>query len=41
MCTIRVSNNLDPDQALCFIGPDLSPNCLQRLTEDYISRQRV
>ena len=40
MCTIRVSNNLDPDQALCCIRPDLSPNCLQRLTLDYTSRQR-
>ena len=29
---IRVSNNLDPDQARQFVGPDLSPNCLQRLS---------
>ena len=27
----RVSNSLDPDQN---IGPDLGPNCLQRLTAD-------
>ena len=26
--TIRVSNSLDPDQARCFIGPDLGGNCL-------------
>ena len=33
--TIRVSNNLDPDQARCFFGPDLNPNGLQWLsTED-------
>ena len=29
--TIRVSNSLDPDQAGHFVGPDLDPNCLQRL----------
>ena len=28
-----VSNNLDPDQDnLSFVGPDLSLNCLQRLS---------
>ena len=27
--TIRVSNSLYPDQACCFDGPDLGPNCLQ------------
>ena len=26
-----VSNRLDPDQARPFVGPDLGPNCLQRL----------
>ena len=31
---IRVSNNLDPDQARHFVGPDLGPNCLQRLSAD-------
>ena len=25
---------LDPDQDLHFVGPDLDPNCLQRLTAD-------
>ena len=32
--TIRVSNSLDPDQARYFVGPDLGPNCLQRLSAD-------
>ena len=30
--TIQVSNSLDPDQARHFVGPDLGPNCLQRLS---------
>ena len=30
--TIRVSNGLDPDQDRCSVGPDLDPNCLQRLS---------
>ena len=36
--TIRVSNSLDPDQVPCFVGPDLGPNCLQRLSADDTSR---
>ena len=32
--TIRVSNILDPDEARHFVGPDLGPNCLQRLSTD-------
>ena len=32
--TIRVSNSLDLDQAQHFGGPDLGPNCLQRLSAD-------
>ena len=32
--TISVSNSLDPDQARHFVGPDLGPNCLQRLSAD-------
>ena len=32
--TIRVSNSLDPDQARHTVGPDLDPNCLQRLSVD-------
>ena len=38
---MRVSNSLDPDQSQCFVGPDLGPNCLQRLSADDLSRQRV
>ena len=30
----RVSNRLDQDQARRFVGPDLGPNCLQRLSAD-------
>ena len=30
--TIRVSNSIEPDQARHNVGPDLDPNCLQRLT---------
>ena len=30
--TIRVSNSLDPHQARWFVGPDLGPNCLQKLS---------
>ena len=26
------SNSLDPDQVWSFIGPDLCPNCLQKVT---------
>ena len=33
--TIRVSNSLDSDQAGCFVGPDLGPNCLQSLSAAY------
>ena len=29
-----MSNSLDPDQDRHFVGPDLGPNCLQRLPED-------
>ena len=32
--TIRVSNGLDPDQDRRFVGPDLDPYCLQRLSAD-------
>ena len=32
--TSRVSKSLDPDQAQHFVGPDLGPNCLQRLSAD-------
>ena len=30
----RVSSSLDPDHARCFVGPDLGPNRLQRLSAD-------
>ena len=36
-----MSNSLDPDQALCFVRPDLGPNCLQMLLKDNTSRQIV
>ena len=36
--TIRVLNSLDPDQARHFVGPDLGPNCLQKLSADDNSR---
>ena len=39
--TIRMSNSLDPDQSRHFVGPDLGPNCLQRLSADDTSRQRA
>ena len=29
-----MSNILDPDQARRFVGPDLGPNCLPRLSAD-------
>ena len=32
-----MSNSLDPDQAQHFVGPDLGPNCLQRLSADNMS----
>ena len=36
-----VSNSLDPDQARRFVGPDLGPNCLQRLSADNTCGERV
>ena len=36
-----MANSLKPDQARRFVGPDLGPNCLQRLSADDTSRQRV
>ena len=39
--TIRVSNSLGPDQAPNFVVPELGQNCLQRLSADDTSRQRV
>ena len=34
-------NGLDPDQVRRFVGPDLDPNCLRRLSTDDTGRQRV
>ena len=36
-----MSNSLDPDQDGHFVGPDLSPNCLQRLSADDTGGVRV
>ena len=36
-----MSNSLDPDQARRFVGPDLGPNCLPKLSADDTGRQRV
>ena len=36
-----MSNNLDLDQAQHSVGPDLGPKCLQRLSADKTSKQRV
>ena len=33
-----MSKSLDPDQARQHVGPDLGPNCLQRLSADDTSR---
>ena len=38
---IRISNSFDPDKARHFVGPDLDQNCLQRLSADDTSRQRI
>ena len=32
-------NSFGPDQAELFIGPDLGPNCLRRVSADNTSRQ--
>ena len=32
--TIKVSNSLDPDQVRQNVGPDLVPNCLQKISAD-------
>ena len=39
--TIRVSNSLDPHQALQFVVSDPCPNCLQKLSADDASRQKI
>ena len=39
--TIKVLNGLDPIHSQRFVRPDLGPNCLQRLSADNTSRQRI
>ena len=39
--TSTVSNKFDPDQACQFVEPDLSQNCLQKLSADDTRRQKV
>ena len=36
-----MSNSLDLDQAQHTVEPDLVPNCLQKLSADNTSRQRI
>ena len=36
--TVSVSNRLDQDQSRRFVGPDLGPICLQKLSADDTSR---
>ena len=36
-----MSDRLDPDQARHFVGPDLDPICLQRLSADDTWQYRV
>ena len=38
---MRESNSLDPDQAHRYVGPDLDPNCLQKLSADNTNIQKV
>ena len=35
-----MSNSLDPNQAQHTVGPDLVPNCLQKLSAEDTSGQR-
>ena len=35
------SHSLDPDQDKHYVGPDLGPSCLKRLSADDSSRQRA
>ena len=38
---VKVSNSWDPDQAQLNVGPDLDPNCLQKLSAEDTSKQGV
>ena len=33
-------NSLDPNQAQRFVGPDLGPNCLQRLSAPLAGKEK-
>ena len=37
----KMSYSLDPDQARLFVGPDLGPNCLQRLSADIVDTKQL
>ena len=41
--TIRVSNSLDTDQVLCFVGPDPGQNChhQRRSTDDNADEKTI
>ena len=39
--SVNLSNSLDLDQGRHFVRPGLGPNCLQRLSADNTSKQRV
>ena len=41
MNTIWVLNGLNPDQDRRSVGPDLCPNCLQKLSADEKGRQET
>ena len=36
-----MSNSLDPDKALHFVALDLGPNCLQKLSGNDASKQKL
>ena len=36
-----MSNSFDPDQARHFVGHDLGPNCLEKLSADNTNKQIV
>ena len=38
---IKVSNSLNPEQARRNVGPDLSPNCLQRIYIDCTDKRFI
>ena len=36
-----MSNSFDPDQARHYVGPDLGPNCLQKLSADKLGGKEL